>query len=238
MKLLRLLALALAALPAATRADPLAVPPLGAPASRPAARLVFAQSWLREPEAAFRPAEVVLGWTPAALHVRARLADDEILSAASADNQRLWQLGDVFEMFILVEGREDYLELHVSPNNKRMHQRFPRAPSAPLADASARPTTFAERLVHPVGFESEVTRVPDGWTVAATIPADALGLDSLRAGLRLRAAFARYDVASDRAEVLSSTAPHPEPAFHRPHEWTALRLATAHAGLAVRPRSR
>jgi hypothetical protein len=34
-------------------------------------------------------------------------------------------LGDVFEIFVVMEGMRDYVELHVTPNNKRLHVRLP-----------------------------------------------------------------------------------------------------------------
>lgn len=208
------------------RAAPLEAPPGPESQTGRAARLVFAQPWRAETDDHFRPATVSVSWSPEALHVRARMVDERVVTAASAHNQRLWQLGDVFEMFFLVQGRTDYLELHVAPNNKRLHLRFAGSRS-PSGLRFARKVPFEERLVCPVGFTSAAGRQPDGWWVSAVIPAETLGLAALTPGLHLRVAFARYDADPGRMTVLSSTADHPVPAFHRPWEWAVLRLAPA-----------
>ncbi len=41
-----------------------------------------------------------LGWNAAGLWVLATMDDDSIVSRATGNNQRLWNLGDVFEIFV------------------------------------------------------------------------------------------------------------------------------------------
>ena len=180
------------------------------------------QPWLNKAEEDFRTARVWVGWTADALHVRAILTDDELTIKATADNQRMWELGDVFEMFVMVEGRRDYVELHVTPNNMRLHVRLPGV--GERARSVDEPLSFEDMVVTPVGFESSVTREENGWSVSAKIPAAVLGLDRLKPDTRLRVAFARNDAASGREPVLSTTASHPVISFHRPDEWNSVIL--------------
>lgn len=168
----------------------------------------LAQSWRPHTEPLFRPGLVRLAWQPAFLLVVADLVDEEVLTGATADNQRMWELGDVFEMFVKAEGRDDYVELHATPNGRRLHLRFPGA-----------------RAADPAAFHAEASIAPDGWRVTARIPAGVAGLDCYRAGLALRASFCRYDAGTGTPPVLSSTSPHPVPSFHRPDEWPRIVLA-------------
>lgn len=181
------------------------------------AEFELGQPWAENVQAAFRPAAVRLAWTPDALLVEAELTDDEVFSSARNDNDPLWQMGDVFEIFAMVEGRKDYVELHVAPNNRRMHLRLPGVGGRATPDSP--PLTFEEMKVTPVGFLSEATRTSSGWRVKASIPAKALGLPAFSEGQRLRISFCRYDASSGGEPVLSTTSAHPVVAFHRPDEW-------------------
>lgn len=180
------------------------------------------QPWRWVTEELFRSADVWLGWTTDALHVRAIMNDDEVTTKATKDNQRMWELGDVFEMFVMVEGRSDYGEFHVTPNNKRLHLHLPGVGGRVLPDG--KPLSFEEMVVTPVGFSSSVSRNENGWSIAVKIPSDVLLLDHLKPGVRLRVAFARYDAGTGRKPVLSTTARHPVVSFHRPEEWTRVLL--------------
>jgi len=180
------------------------------------------QPWLDRPSAALRPTNVRLAWTPEALLVDAELTDDDVTTQATADNQRMWALGDVFEAFMQIEGHWDYVELHVTPNNMRMHLRLPGV-RGKASDAAA-PLSFAELLVHPVGFESTAAPVPNGWGVTMSIPASAFRVTSFDLGIGLNVSFCRYDASAVGDPVLSTTANHPVIDFHRPHEWTAVTL--------------
>ena len=77
-------------------------------------RFELAQPWFEENESQFRQGFVELQWTPHALLVHAKLADEQIYTSSDADNQHMWELGDVFEVFLQVEGHEDYFELHIT----------------------------------------------------------------------------------------------------------------------------
>jgi hypothetical protein len=180
------------------------------------------QPWNDEVEAGFRPADVRLSWTAEGLFVHAGLEDGEVGSRSTSDNQKMWELGDVFEMFLMVEGRRDYVELHVTPGNQRLHLQLPGVGGEVRPGSQA--LTFEQMLVEPVGFSSSTRPTKRGWSVSAKVPATVLGLKTLEPGLRLRVAFARYDASPGREPVLSTTASHPVVSFHRPEEWMAVTL--------------
>ena len=183
---------------------------------------LLGQPWSEAPESGMLQTEVRLSWAPDFLQVEADLEDDDVRSEATEDNQEMWLLGDVFELFLMVEGRSDYLELHVTPNGKRMHLDLPGVGGRHTQDSE--PLEFEEMLVEPPGFNASVTEGEDGWRATVAIPPAALGLDAFEPGLELRISFCRYDAAADREPVLSTTAAHPVISFHRPDEWQRIIL--------------
>ncbi len=189
---------------------------------KPPAVFHLGQPWNPTLEPDFRPAEVRVGWEPAALLVEAVLEDDEVFSQATADNQDMWRLGDVFEVFLQIEGRSDYAEMHLTPNGHRLQLRLPGADWAATLKAQSR--TFEELKVFPVAFAGEPAGTGSGWRVSLRIPAVVLGLEAWQAGQRLRANFCRYDAAADREPVLSASSRLSVVSFHRPGEWSRLRL--------------
>jgi hypothetical protein len=171
------------------------------------------QAWLEAPEADFLAAAIRVGWTPTSLLVRADLPDRDIFTQATESNQRMWELGDVFEIFLQAADRSEYVELHVTPPNLRLQLYFQSAgkPATRLDDGA-----FASR----VKIDSENQR----WTVYAEIPARLVsGRDSIHAEESWHFSFSRYDASRDgQRPVLSSTSPHQVLNFHRVHEWGSL----------------
>jgi hypothetical protein len=199
---------------------PVQIPSLASP--RPAPVFSLDQPWQEKQDPNFRPAEVRMKWAADRLVIEAVLQDDEVFSQATRHNQKMWELGDVLEFFVQVEGRADYLEMHVTPSNHRLHLRLPGVGGRTQPEAA--PLTFEEMLVSPPGFSSSVEKTTTGWAVRAEIPVQALALTELTPGTALRVSFSRYDAAPHRRPVLSTTANHPVIAFHRPEEWTKLVL--------------
>ena len=134
----------------------------------------------------------------------------------------MWELGDVFEAFIQLEGYWDYVEFHVTPNNKRMHLHLPGVGGK--ASDGAVPVPFEQMLVRPAGFASTAMRTRTGWRVTMSVPASVFRVPVFHPGLALRVSFCRYDAAATGEPVLSTTANHPVIAFYRPHEWTTVVL--------------
>lgn len=180
--------------------------PLGA--DRPAT-FALGQPWRAKPEPGLRMTWVEAWYRSGCLEVRATMVDDEVFNDATAHNQRTWELGDVFEIFVRRDDEESYAEVHVTPDNVRIHFRFDDFEHlGRIADPS-------EVHADPDLIESTAERTDDGWIAWARIPIPASPGDILRVS------FCRYDAGRDREPVLSTSSPHPVVAFHRPWEWLA-----------------
>jgi len=163
------------------------------------------------------------GWRENSLRVLAELEDADIFTSATSHNQRMWELGDVLEIFLQPAGSPDYVELHVTPNNRRLQLRFP--DTTTLRRAQAR--NFFDDLILSDGvFHSDTWTQPEKgrWYVHAEIPAALVcGNDGLPVEGEWRFSFSRYDYTRGRQEpVISSTSLHARPDFHRREEWGAL----------------
>jgi hypothetical protein len=186
------------------------------------------QAWLPAPEPDFAPGIVRTGWRENSLIVFADLSDTDVFTLAKRHNDRFWELGDTFEIFLQPPGQDAYVELHVAPNNLRLQLRFDRPPAARDADR------FTSALIHDQVFESQTWVKPDkqGWCVFAELPLmalierQALGPPTVLSSSTWRFSFSRYDATHGReTAVISSSSPHTKPAFHRPDEWGHLRFS-------------
>lgn len=186
------------------------------------------QAWLAIPEKDFAPGIVRTGWRENSLLVFADLSDTDVFTQAKRHNDRFWELGDTFEMFLQPPGQEAYVELHVAPNNLRLQLRFAKPPSPRDADP------FGSALIHDQVFDSRTWVKPEkhGWCAFAEIPLLALierqglGPAPVLSSSTWRFSFSRYDATRGREHpVISSSSPHSKPAFHRPDEWGHLHFA-------------
>jgi hypothetical protein len=186
------------------------------------------QAWRAAVEPGFAPGEVRTGWRPDSLLLFAELTDRDIFSAATGMNQRMWELGDTFEMFLRPADRTAYVEFHVTPNNQRLQLRIPSAGALRRARAA---NVFDEFLLRGNVFHSVTWVQPENqkWFVHAAIPAIAVcGRARLNAGSRWHFSFSRYDYTRGGSEpVISSTSPHAAADFHRQQEWGVLNFAAA-----------
>lgn len=169
-----------------------------------------------------------MAWEPRGLRVVADLPDREVFSESSSHGQKLWMLGDVFEIFLQREGSSRYLELHVSPNNHRLHLRWSSDSFQRVREGAA---TVEDVAGDPHAFGSEVIRLPrgGGWRVIAFVPASIVpGGKPFREGDLLRMSLSRYDADGNGGNpILSSTSPHEAASYHRRHEWLPARLGAA-----------
>ncbi|MDX2079845.1 MAG: hypothetical protein SFU53_03605 [Terrimicrobiaceae bacterium] len=178
------------------------------------------QGWRDEEDEGLRAGTVRLAWEPGALWVMAELVDDEIWSTATADSQRLWEMGDVFEMFLQVEGRDDYVEMHVAPHGFRMHLRLDTEMFRAMANEERE---FDGALVRPPAFEAKTLVLDGQWVVEARVPASEVHPNGrISPGDRWLASFCRYDARAEGSAVLSSTSPHRICGFHRRAEWRSI----------------
>jgi hypothetical protein len=169
----------------------------------------------------FTRTSVRVTWTSDSVRVSADLEDADVFTSAPGDSCRLWEMGDVFEMFFQAENAGYYVEMHVAPGNQRLHLRIPIAGGPGPQRKDVAPENF---FVDPPRFSSRTARTAVGWTVDATVPCcEVSGRAAITPGERWLVSFCRYDAWSDsRPPVLSSSSPHAEPNFHRRHEWRSL----------------
>ena len=184
------------------------------------------QAWRATPENGLRPGMVRFGWTADALWILAELTDEHVASRSTGHNLDMWALGDAFEIFIARRCSPRYLELHVTPNNHRLHLRWT---GRDLAKVRKKLKTVADFRADPDAFQSWVRCSPDGsgWQVLTRIPADIFAGDmTFRAGQKFAFSFSRYDAGpKGTPDILSSTSPHRKPNYHRRHEWRTVVLA-------------
>ncbi|HVU09005.1 MAG TPA: hypothetical protein VHG89_10720 [Verrucomicrobiae bacterium] len=182
--------------------------------------LSFQQAWLPAEEAGFFPGEVRMGWRERSLLVFAELTDLDIFHDATGANQRMWELGDVFEMFFKVAEMESYVEFQVTPHNQRLQLHYPDADAVERVRKSGR---FADFLIRDEVFHSQTWIEPqlNRWQVYAEIPADAVcGSNEPMENTQWLFSFGRYDYTRGVTEpVISSTSLHAKLDFHRQHEW-------------------
>jgi hypothetical protein len=178
------------------------------------AEFTLGQFWNEVQEPELKPTKAWATFSENTLHVTAELDDDDVFNTATAHNQRTWETGDVFEIFIRRDDSENYTEVHVTPENVKLHLKF-------------------DDFTHTGRIEGDISRVaadPDeiiasaertltGWRVSASVPLSA------GPGDLIRVSFCRYDASRNQPyPVLSSSSPHPELSFHRPLEWTLCQI--------------
>jgi hypothetical protein len=198
--------------------DPLAALSLGAwpPAAWNTVRpLALRQAWRPVPESGLRPARVWLAATKDRFVVLAEMEDHDIITSARQHNDPLWDLGDVFEMFLRHTGRPEYYEFHVAPNGVTLDLCYPRL-------YASRAGGVDQYMLERSRFTAEVKCEPslNRWRVAAEILATGLvPLELIRTQSEWLFSFCRYDCGNDRKPVVASTSPHAVADFHRGEDW-------------------
>ena len=189
---------------------------------------VLGQAWRSALEPDFTPGTVRVGWRGDALLILAELVDADIFTHATALNQRMWELGDTFEIFLQPATSPGYAEFHVTPNNQRLQIAFAHVADYERVQASGR---FEEVFVPGELFHSQTWCQPERqtWWVYAEIPAASVGgTTGPLPGTDWRFSFSRYDCIRGRPEpILSSSSPHAVAGFHRRQEWGALHFVPA-----------
>ena len=186
-----------------------------------AQEIPLTQSWLAELTPLFQPTVVRVAWRPEALWLLARLEDEDMGSRSSGYNQRLWELGDAFEVFIRFDEADEYYEFHVSPNAHVMQLRFG-VDLTPVERRQQLPHLFMPEQV----IEPRVWIEHDHWYALLVIPASVVKpLGEFAAGDKLSFSFSRYDYSEGQEEpTLSSSSQHTELNFHNYADWGTLLL--------------
>jgi hypothetical protein len=187
-------------------------------AFRSATPCLFQQTWQKTGN--FSPGVVRAGWRGSSLMIFAELADSDIFNDATEMNQRAWELGDVFEIFLRPEDNESYVEFQITPNNLRLQLRFPDARALAWARRSRNIENFliqTEAIQSLTWIEEQNSR----WSIYAAIPSAAVcGSRQNIGNTQWHFSFGRYDYTRGASEpVISSTSLHAQPDFHRQYEW-------------------
>jgi hypothetical protein len=183
-------------------------------------RLALGQFW-QDPKAL--PAEGASAYIGAAaegLCFYGRLQDSDIFSTATADNQKMWTLGDTLEVFVKPgTERTDYWEIHVTPNDFIMDIHIPDRERFTGGEVTW------QDVIAPNSHSKKRVAVLDGvWAVELCIPWAAFDLKGIpAAGTTWLFAVCRYNYNGglDNPEH-SSTASFTEPGFHQYEEYTHL----------------
>lgn len=174
----------------------------------------FGQPWLPQPDPAFVPGQVTLGFSENALFIRAELTDSHPIQNAFAFNFPAFMQCDALEIFLGPADGKAYYELHVAPSNSVLQLYF---------DGSGARKTIEDHAVAEPLFTSWTALTASRWSVEARI-----SLGKLFGGEHpeWHISFGRYDrTPGIQKPVISSTSPHAVCDFHRKHEWRHVRLA-------------
>ena len=207
-------------LPFAETAAWCALPSWPPPALQATVPLQFAQAWLQHPESALRPGWVWFFTTPDRFVVLAELHDNDIMTMGRRHNDPLWDLGDVFEIFLRHRLRAEYYEFHTAPNGVTLDMRYPRL-------YASRTAGVEQYMLAKPHFTSHVICEPEKgrWRVAAEIPVTNLVPPEFACTeSEWQFSFCRYDCGPARPPVFSSTSPHTVADFHRAEDWPCFRV--------------
>lgn len=192
-------------------------------------RLPMRQTWTEKRDVGFQPGWVSVGCSVTELVVYAELIDDWVCNPATSFNQLSFLLGDTFEIFLKNAERDDYWEIHVTPDSVLTQLHFSqnvKVLAAATASTDGR-LDLTPYFVWNPAFHQRSFRTEMGWGVIAAVPLDHFGpFDS---EIILEANFARYDYHRNKCEpVLSATADFSMPlSFHDQSGWHRLRLSAS-----------
>ncbi len=173
------------------------------------------------PEPAFKVSTAWLAAGPACFLVLAELPDTYIATKAVRDWDPLWDLGDVFEVFMKPSWGHAYFETQFAPNGCLLHLRYPKVGAR--RDRGIRQYI---QLDHSIRAAVRIEPQAERWLVAAALPMEPmLAHGPARLPDNWRVAFCRYDYDAAGGFCLSSSASLSEPSFHRVDEWTRVTVA-------------
>lgn len=179
--------------------------------------LVLRQSWQGAEALPAEKGTAYVGAAAAGLSFYVLYEDSDVFSTATADNQQMWTLGDVAEVFVKPGvDRSDYWEVHVTPNGFLMDIYIPDRQRFMGGEV-----TWDEVIAASSGTARRVQVLEDRWAAELVIPWAAFGVEGRPAqGERWQFAVCRYNYNGGlQNPELSSTAPLSQPGFHRYEEF-------------------
>lgn len=172
--------------------------------------LPLLQSWLPAPEPGFRPGNATISWDNGHLFLRTEFLGGGAGTTATAHGQRLWERGDVAELFLQRAGEPSYREYQVAPNGFTLALHYPDLSCVASVRSGMR--RMEEFLSGEIPL-AEAWVSDDGWIVSLRLPLEA------SPGEKFLVSCCRYDHDAAGQPVISSTSPHPVRDFHRPQDW-------------------
>ncbi|MCM8757014.1 MAG: carbohydrate-binding family 9-like protein [Candidatus Omnitrophica bacterium] len=143
--------------------------------------------------------------------------DSDIITQATANNQKLWMLGDTVEFFVKPGEQEKvYYEIHISANGYLMDLRFPSR-----EEFRSKVISWEQVLAYESGSRYRTVDLKGGWAAEIIIPWKGFGLSQFPPpGTVWQFAICRYNYSSSLPEPeISSTAYFSKPDFHRYEEY-------------------
>lgn len=170
--------------------------------------------------------EVRVLWDTAGLWILAELQDVDIHNTAKKTNDPTWQMGDVFEIFLVTPGSERYLEFHVTPGNVHLQIVWPNFQT--ITELRAKGLRAFDYMLEEPLLSSwvDVKQQNNQWTILAKVNANAITDNGpLKAGMVLKTSFSRYDRFQDSDQIIfSSTSPHKKINYHIQSDWKDFEL--------------
>ena len=184
-------------------------------------KLSYAEVWEEAPSPNFIGADVRVLWEPDGLWILAELQDVDIHNFATKKNDPTWEMGDVFEIFLVTPRSERYLEFHVTPGNVHLQIVWPNFQT--IKELRAKGERAYDYMVEEALLESwvDVDHENNRWTVLAKVNADAItNRGPLEPGMVIKTSFSRYDRFQDSDQIIfSSTSPHKKINYHIQSDW-------------------
>jgi hypothetical protein len=171
----------------------------------------FAQFWLSQPDPSFHPGSVNISRSEGRLHFHAELFQPQLTTKATAHQQRLWELGDVVELFVQTVGEFGYDEYQIAPNGMMLALHYPNQDAVTSVRNGERKM---EEFLSDLPGEGNTSVTATGWRASLSIPAS---------DAPLRINCGRYDYSSSESPVVSSIAPLTKRDFHRLEEWLLIK---------------
>ena len=183
----------------------------------------FGQYWIpksassKSKAPAITPAGARVGWKGNTMYILATVKDADLHTTADKHNLRLWELGDVVEIFLGVPGSPSYIEYQYAPNGAVLKVFWPSIKDIQHAgDDKEFPKFFAKESAS----WSQIFKLEDGWAVCVAIPASVLRTNGKPlAGLTWEGSICRYDAGGARAGEPTSVSPLRYLSFHDREAW-------------------
>jgi hypothetical protein len=186
--------------------------------STPILKKYMQQAWRETPDAEFEPGYVELHADDDSLLIVAILRDRDIYNDAIGFNEKTWQTGDVFEIFIQTDA-DTYYEFHITPENRNL---FLAWTTESFNNFSKGKSELNDVMINQSDFITSLTQIHKAdiyWSVFARIPYINLEIDHRKNLRELKIAFARYDAKKQPPPVLSATPNFLKKNFHLREFW-------------------